>query len=299
MKHLYFLLLLMLIGCNQNQNQIDTIVPKDYVKSFDRDLKSTTIGKDEKAGKFYKVRGINMYVETYGKGEPLLLIHGNGGSINNFIYQIPELSKHYKIIAVDSRSQGKSIDKNDSLSYEMMADDFADLLTQMKTGPVNVIGWSDGGINALLLASRHPDAVKKIAITGANTHPDASAFAGNEWQNMHNGFVAIETKMKSAEPKSPADSLSYKLQRLMAENPHISAKELQSIQTPTLVIAGDHDMISLKHTVDIFENLPNAQLWIVPNSGHATLITHADSFNQKVMEFFRNFKKRKEGDRFF
>ncbi|NMH28536.1 alpha/beta fold hydrolase [Flavobacterium silvaticum] len=302
MKKVSCILLLMLIGCSQKPSAESQTNPeeKDFVKSFDADLKTTTFGKDDKAGKFYKVRGIKMYVETYGSGEPLLLIHGNGGSINNFIYQIAEFSKYYKVIAVDSRSQGKSIDKKDSLSYEMMADDFADLLKQMKAGPANVVGWSDGGIDALLLAGRHPETVKKIAITGANTFPDKAAFYGNEWENMNAGFLSISKKMKSAEPKSPADSLSYKLQKLMAENPHISTQDLHKIQTPALVIGGDHDMISVAHTTAIFENLPNAQLWIVPNSGHATLVTHATEFNKKVLHFFKSeFPKRKDSDRFF
>lgn len=288
-------------ACTQKPSlPTDAAEVKDHVASFDEDLKKTTFGKNDSVGKFYEVRGIKMYVEVYGKGEPVLLLHGNGGNISNFIYQIPELSKCYKVICVDSRAQGKSIDKKDSLSYEMMADDFADLLKQMKTGPVSVIGWSDGGIDALLLAQRHPDAVKKIAITGANLIPDRSAFAGNEWEKMHKGFLEIEAKMKSAATKSAQDSLSYKLQKLMAENPNISTSDLATIKAPTLVIAGDHDMIANSHTVSIFEGLPNAQLWIVPNSGHATLVTHAPEFNKKVLEFFsgKGVKRDKKG-RFF
>ncbi|RZJ26565.1 MAG: alpha/beta hydrolase [Flavobacterium sp.] len=300
MRKFVLLLLPMLICCTQNPSGQHKMEQKNYSKSFDGDLKSTTFGKDQKAGKYYDVRGIKMYVESYGQGEPILLIHGNGGSISNFLYQIPEFARHFKVIAVDSRAQGKSIDKNDSLSYEMMADDFADLLKQMNTGPVHVLGWSDGGINALLLAQRHPDAVKKIAITGANIHPDASAFAANEWENMHKGFLAIEAKMKTPGAKTPEDSLSYKLQKLLAENPHIAPRELRNVQAPTLVIAGDHDMIATSHTVEIFENLPSAQLWIIPDCGHATLVSHADTFNEKVLEFFREpFTKRKDSDRFF
>jgi len=102
-----------------------------------------------------------MYYEVYGSGEPLLIIHGNGGSINNFLYQIPYFEKNYKVILADSRSQGKSVDNSDSLSYEMMTDDLNALLDSLHLDSCNVIGWSDGGINGLLLAIRHPDKVKK------------------------------------------------------------------------------------------------------------------------------------------
>src|SRR5882762_7148064 len=102
-----------------------------------------------------------MYCEVYGSGAPMLIIHGNGGSINNFVMQIPYFSKKYKVILADSRAQGKSVDNTDSLSYEMMADDYAALLTALHIDSANVIGWSDGGIEGLLLAIRHPEKVRK------------------------------------------------------------------------------------------------------------------------------------------
>lgn len=133
-------------------------------------------GSNATAGKYISTRGIKFYYEVYGKGEPLLLIHGNGGSINNFKYQIPYFSKYYKVIAIDSRAQGKSTDYGDSLTYEMMADDFNAVLDSLHIDSAYVIGWSDGGINGLLLALRHPEKVKKLAETGANLIPDTSVF---------------------------------------------------------------------------------------------------------------------------
>ena len=120
-------------------------------------------GKNTKAGKYADIRGFQMYYETYGTGEPLLIIHGNGGSIGDFNFQIPYFEKKYKVILADSRAQGKSLDNGDSLTYEMMADDLDALLDVLKLDSCYVIGWSDGGINGLLLAMRHPEKVKKLA----------------------------------------------------------------------------------------------------------------------------------------
>ncbi|RZJ66035.1 MAG: alpha/beta hydrolase [Flavobacterium sp.] len=268
-------------------------------QAYDDALKTSDYGKN-KSGKFYDIRGFKMYCETYGSGEPLLLIHGNGGNISNFVMQIDYFSKKYKVIVPDSRAQGKSIDAKDSLSYEMMADDFSELLKQLKIQKADVIGWSDGGINALLLAKRHPEQVKKLAITGANAWPDETAIEPGEWTNMQKGFHEIETKIKSGASKKPEDSLSYKLQKLMAENPHISTRDLSEIKAPVLVIGGDHDMIRPEHTLAIFRALPNAQLWIMPDSGHATLIGFAKEFNEKIDAFFsRDFHIRAENERFF
>jgi pimeloyl-ACP methyl ester carboxylesterase len=140
-------------------------------------------GNNSSAGKYYNIRGIKMYCEIYGSGKPLLMIHGNGGSIKAFYKTIPYFAKKYKVIAVDSRSQGKSEDDKDSLSFEMMADDFAALLDALHIDSTYVIGWSDGGINALLLAIRHPGKVIKLAATGANITPDSTAFADGVWQD--------------------------------------------------------------------------------------------------------------------
>lgn len=142
---------------------------------------STSYGNNKEAGKYYDVRGFKMYCETYGQGQPVLIIHGNGGSIANFYLNIPYFSKKYKVIVADSRAQGRSADPGDSLTYEQMADDLAALLDQLHVDSAYVIGWSDGGINGLLLAMRHPEKVKKLAVTGANLQPDTTAVPQEIW----------------------------------------------------------------------------------------------------------------------
>ena len=101
---------------------------ENTVSPFD----TTIYGRNEKAGHYTETRGIKIYYETYGAGEPLLIIHGNGGAINNFMYQIPYLAEKYHVIVADSRAQGKTADDGDSLTYEMMADDLNALLDTLK-----------------------------------------------------------------------------------------------------------------------------------------------------------------------
>ncbi|NUY80626.1 alpha/beta hydrolase [Flavobacterium sp. MAH-1] len=296
MKKLLLLSMLVVLGCSEKRPQSEA----NPQTRFEKALKDNTYGKNDKAGKYYDIRGFRMYCETYGEGEPVLMIHGNGGDISNFVMQIGYFSRKYKVIVPDSRAQGKSIDKKDSLSYEMMADDLAELLHQMKIEKANVIGWSDGGIEALLLAKRHPGKVNKLAITGANIWPDATAIEPGEWANMQKSFHELEAKMKTRKPQTPADSLAYKLQKLMAGQPNLKPEDLASITAPTLVIGGDHDMIRPEHTIAIFRALPNAQLLILPNSGHATLVSFDTEFNEKIDSFFSNpFVKRKANERFF
>ncbi|GAB4033804.1 alpha/beta fold hydrolase [Spirosoma gilvum] len=243
---------------------------------------NTEYGNNPKVGKYVSIRGFRMYYEIYGTGKPLLLIHGNGGSINNFKNQIPYFAKNYKVIAVDSRAQGKSVDPSDSLTYEMMADDFNALLTSLHLDSCYVIGWSDGGIDGLLLAMRHPEKVKKLAITGANLWPDRTAIEPDLFQ-----WIVSSNDSLARVAQTPEVKAQKKLLNLMVLHPHISTTDLKQVKCPTLVIGGDNDVILPAHTMTIAQAIPQAYLWILPNSGHSTLIHYKGLFNQTVGDFFK------------
>jgi pimeloyl-ACP methyl ester carboxylesterase len=239
-------------------------------------------GDNPTAGKYYNVRGIKMYTEVYGTGKPLLLIHGNGGSMSAFSQNIPYFSKKYKVVAVDSRAHGKSVDTRDSLSFEMMADDFAALLDQMHIDSAYVIGWSDGGINALLLAMRHPEKVIKLASTGANLTPDSLGIIPFAWNDMVKQYQTDKDKPRT----TLKEKNDWKIFMLDYVQPNIPFAALKAIKCPSLIICGDHDVIPIEHTTKIYQAIPRAYLWVVPNSGHPTLQEHRDEFNKLVDEFF-------------
>lgn len=265
------LLLMLLLAAGARAQDTD-------LSAFD----TTHFGRNQAVGKYLQTRGFRMYYESYGTGEPLLIIHGNGGSINNFVYQIPYFSQHYRVILADSRAQGKSIDGGDSLSYEMMTDDLNALLDSLHLDSCYVIGWSDGGINGLLLAIRHPDKVKKLAVTGANLSPDTSAVDSYAWhwaRHMNDSLATL--------PISPRIKTMRKLVHLLSFEPHISLDQLHSIHCPVLVIGGDHDVIRPEHTLLIARNIPQSYCWILPNSGHSTPLFYRQQFNAVVDAFFR------------
>jgi pimeloyl-ACP methyl ester carboxylesterase len=239
-------------------------------------------GNNPIAGKYYEIRGIKMYCEIYGSGRPLLLIHGNNGSINSFKHNIPFFASRYKVIVADSRAQGNSKDPGKTLTFEMMSDDYAALLDALNIDSAYVVGWSDGGINALLLAMRYPEKVIKLAATGANLNPDATAFAPGVWESGKKYYDAHKNQVWRTEKEKN----EWKLFLLDWNQPDISLSALHAIHSPSLIICGDHDLIAIEHTVQIFQNIPQAALWIVPCSGHSTLIEHADEFNRTVDDFF-------------
>jgi pimeloyl-ACP methyl ester carboxylesterase len=295
MRKLFATLTLLLTASLFTFSQDIKKIEEDFVKSMGG-AGGVPYGNNKTAGKYYDIRGFKMYCEVYGQGEPLLIIHGNGGSINNFVYQIPYFSKKYKVIIADSRSQGKSVDKGDSLTYEMMADDYAALLDAMKIDSAYVIGWSDGGINSLLLAIRHPEKVKKLAATGANLVPDTSAVPQQIWDMV----VPTLNALKAKTDKNDQEKNALKLYKLLAEQPHISLEQLHTIKCPSLIIGGDHDVIKEEHTMLIYKNIPRAYLWILPASGHSTPVVYKDDFNKVVDRFFSTPYRTIQGEaRFF
>ncbi len=228
------------------------------------------------------LRGIHFYLEEYGKGLPLILLHGNGGSISSMSSIIPLLSKKFHVYAMDSRAHGRSIDQKDSLSFEMMADDVSAIISNLELDSVYVAGWSDGGIVALELAMRHPGQVRKMAITGANLWPDSTAIIPTLWTEGKDYYEKNKNRIWSTEKEKN----DWKLFLLDWFQPNITLKDLETIHDPVLVIAGDRDIIRIEHTVQIFQHIPAARLWIVPNSGHGTLIEHPVDFSEIVIRFF-------------
>jgi pimeloyl-ACP methyl ester carboxylesterase len=246
-------------------------------------------GSNEQAGKYADVNGIKIYYEIYGAGEPLLLLHGQGGSIQTFLLQIPELSKHFKVIAVDSRAQGRSTDSDKEITYGLMASDMSALMDKLNLTSVHVVGWSDGGNIGLELALAQPQKVKKLVTFGANyTHenfmapPDSVTMDPNDPRLLK--VTPMLQKLKEGLDKlSPA--VRKKLSDLGEKYPNLTVEQLKQIKVPVLVVVGDRDLINLDQTISLFRSLPHSQLLIVPGASHAVPIEQPELINSQVIKF--------------
>ena len=145
MKRLLLLLLLLLV------TPTTSVAQKQRARFTTPKIK---YGANAAVGHTFNYAGVKLYYEVYGIGEPLLVVDGNGGSIADLSAQIAHFRKRYKVIAMDSRSQGKSGDSPDKLTYELMADDLAALIGHLKLGPVNVLA---GATEALRLCCSQCD----------------------------------------------------------------------------------------------------------------------------------------------
>jgi pimeloyl-ACP methyl ester carboxylesterase len=234
-----------------------------------------------------------MYYEIYGDptGQPLLLIHGNGGSIFSERCQIEYFKNQYHIIIADSRFHGKTENGSELLTYELMAKDYNALLDYLKIDSAYIIGQSDGGIIGLLIAISYPKKVKKLVTTGPNLRPDSTALPTWDIELTRNEIKEIESKMNKGDTSKELLRL-WATQNLMDKYPSITNNELSKIKAEVLVMAGDADVIKLEHILEIFQNIHKAQLFIMPGATHFMLRSEYALFNQIVERFLNNPFKR-------
>ncbi len=231
-------------------------------------------GDNKKAGKFADVNGIKLYYEVYGDGPALVVLHGNGGSISNAATHYPELIKKYKVIAIDSRAQGRSTDTDKPLTYDQMASDINELLNQLHVDSAFIWGQSDGAILCLELAMDYPKKVKRVLAYAPNIQPDSSAIFG--W-----AVTAVNRVIKNS-----TDKREVKLYEMMRDYPNVPFEKLHRITAPCLIMGGDRDVIRPEHLVKMFQNIPNSQLCILPGSTHGGAWEKQDMFLTILNNFF-------------
>ncbi|CAL2086280.1 alpha/beta fold hydrolase [Tenacibaculum dicentrarchi] len=247
----------------------------------------TPYGNNKKAGEFVKINGTKIYYETYGKGEPLLIIHSCGTDIKAMEYQIDYFKRYYRVITADSRGQGKSKLKTKKLTYDLMAEDWEELAKHLKLDTVNILGWSDGGIIGLKMGIRNKIKIKKIVTMGVNLRLDPTAV--NKWAiqqviDMHSQSI----KMLKKGDTSKDWEKELQLDRLLLNQPNISHADLKKVTAEVLVTIGDRDIIKNEHAVEIFNNLPKAQLCIMPGANHGIPRNNATFFNEIAFKFLNN-----------
>jgi pimeloyl-ACP methyl ester carboxylesterase len=252
-------------------------------------------GNNEIVGKHVELNGAKIYYEEYGKGEPLLLIHGNGGSIESMGNQIDYFKTKYRVIIADNRGQGKSEMKTDSLTYVQITKDWEGLVNYLKLDSISIVGWSDGGIVELEMGISGKSKIKKIVAMSANLRPDSTAV--NSWATKN---VIQERKLIESKIKEKDTSRNWKLHKqlfgLLGDQPNIPITDLSKIKAKVLIIAGDEDIIRTKHSLEIYENIPKAQLCIMPGETHFTPASNAKLFNEIVNRFLSEPFKRPDSD---
>lgn len=242
--------------------------------SFAQEQNVIKYGDNKAAGNYKKVNGINMYYEIYGSGKPLIFLHGNGGSIFSSRAKIEYFKQYFKVIAIDSRAHGKSVDTTTKmLTYTQMADDIKVLLDSLNIDSAYISGQSDGGILGLLIAINYPGKVSKLATFGANLFPGKKAIV-DEIEDM------VEDTLKLTK-----DFNRRRLYSLLEYQPNITEQELKTIKCPVLIMSGDRDVIRLEHSIKIFYNIENSNFFVMPGATHFGSYEKPELFDLVLSDF--------------
>ncbi len=220
---------------------------------------------------------IQLYCEICGSGEPLVLLHGNGEDHTYFRGQIPYLAKRFTVYAVDTRGHGNSPLGAKPFTLSQFADDLNDFLDAHGIKKAHVLGFSDGANIAMLFALRYPDRLLSLVLNSGNLDPDGLV---PELIGELNARYAVVSDGRTAKERREAALLG-----LMLFEPQIKPEELSAIRVPTLVIAGDQDLIREAHTRLIAKSVPNASLVFLSGT-HGVAEESPDAFNAALGAFY-------------
>lgn len=212
------------------------------------------------------------YIEQ-GQGEPLVLLHGNGESGDYFAHQMEAFSRRYHVYAPDTRGHGGTPRGNAPFTIDQFAADLAGFLDRLSIPKAHILGFSDGANIAMVFAMNWPDRVGKLILDGGNLDPSGVTAACTRW---------IQREYRAAKEKGDAGTIE--LMELMLDQPHIPPAHLARITAPTLVMAGNRDVILREHTKLIARSIPGAKLTILQGD-HFIAAKHPEEFNRAVLEF--------------
>ena len=221
-----------------------------------------------------------------GRGAPLLLLHGGLSNSDALLDSIgPGLSDQYRVIAFDRRGHGYTADTEAEFHYDDMARETVRVIEQVSGFPAHLVGWSDGGIIALLVALARPELVAKLVVIGANYHVDGIAPV-----EMDPGTPALQELGRSYAERSPDGPAHFeevvrKYLRLMSSEPTLTTADVARIQQPVLVVAGDDDLVTLPHTISLYQALPNGQLAVVPGASHGLPLEQPAMVSSIILQF--------------
>lgn len=236
-------------------------------------------GNNPQAGYYYNVGDVRIYYERYGRGKPVVLLHGGlFGYIDEYEFLIPRLAQTHEVIAIGTRGHGKSAIGTKAFSYAQLADDAYQVIRSITTDSVLVIGFSDGGITGYNLTANHPELVRKLVAIGAPRRPSdrtltmekEGKMTAERLDKMAPDFVKSRKQLMPDPDRWP--EFLDKLDVLWNQPTFISDEAIHQFKCPILLMAGDQDpYFKLEKVTETYRLFQHGQLSLIPHCGHVVL----------------------------
>lgn len=239
------------------------------------------------SGQILKINDFEMYYEIHGEGPPILLLHGFTGSAANLIPYYTWLAKTHQVIFPDLRGHGRSTTPSEKFSFSQAALDVWELLNQLKIDQFSAIGFSGGGCTLLHMATQQPERIKAMALISATSHftqetrdimrqYTVESRTPEEWGAMRKIHLHGDEQIRMLWQQARDFSESY-------DDMNFTPADLAMIKAKTLIVQGDSDpLYPLEVTIDMYQNIPDSQLWVVPNAGHVPI---SDANSQQFIHY--------------
>lgn len=257
-------------------------------------IKDTTVNQKIQPTEsgYADVNGLKMYYEVYGKGDPIIMLHGGYMNIPSMGEIIPKLASTHKVYALEFQGHGRTNDINRPITYPNLADDVAAFMDTVGLKKADVFGYSVGAEVGLQLAIRHTEKVNRLIAASAaydleGWQPDFKAAIPKMTVEMIVKMPFAEDYRKLAPNPDGFPALAEKLIALEKE-PMAWKEDVKKLKIPVLIIAGDADVATLEHTIALFrllgggvmgdmgKPLPDSRLAIMPGTSHTAVITQVD-----------------------
>lgn len=243
-------------------------------------------------GQLIALNGIEMQYRIVGEGEPLVLLHGWSGTSHDFDPFVEEFARQYRLILPDLRGHGGSTNPQGEFATGQLARDVFALLDHLGIARVRLVGASMGGLAALHMATLQPSRIESMILAGAGTHfpshcresmaaTDVASYPDAWWSEMRSRHLHGDEQITAI-----ANLLSV----FAADETDVAFTpvDLAGVEARTLIVHGDRDWcFPPAMAVEMYDAIPDAQLWIVPNGGHVPITgQHAAPFTATALAFF-------------
>jgi 3-oxoadipate enol-lactonase len=263
----------------------------------------------------FRAEDAELFYEDTGRGEPVVLLHGLGGSSTDWEPQIAALTPHYRVLALDTRGSGRSRDlqhRAGPFSVKQFANDAARLLDHLGAAPAHIVGVSMGGMIAFQLAVDHPQCLRTLTVV--NSVPSLVPRTLSQRVSLAQRLLVARlfgpagmARLLAPRlfPRPEQSDLRHRFIENMARNDkgaYIATQRalvnwsvldrIAAIDVPVLVVTSDKDYWPVAVKEEYARRMPRSEVVVVPDAGHALPLEKPESFNQVLTAFLERATER-------